>query len=69
MDCAAPEAVAEETLGVWRIDDSDNSFYTQPFRIKYSRQDVYLSVMVSFNLIMREDEVLSLNFSFMVKIH
>ncbi|KAJ1686214.1 hypothetical protein LUZ63_017604 [Rhynchospora breviuscula] len=52
----APEAVSEETLGVWRIDDSDNSFYTQPFRIKYARQDVYLSVMVSFNLIMGGNE-------------
>ncbi|CAJ2674727.1 unnamed protein product [Trifolium pratense] len=36
--------------GIWRIDDTDNSFSTQPFRIKYARQDVHLCMMVSFNL-------------------
>ncbi|KAG8632741.1 protein FAM135A isoform X2 [Manihot esculenta] len=36
--------------GAWRIDDTDNSFFTQPFRIKYARQDICLSVMVLFNL-------------------
>ncbi|KAJ3671410.1 hypothetical protein LUZ60_007489 [Juncus effusus] len=53
---AAPEAVSDETVSVWHISDSENCFYTQPFHIKYARQDVYLSVMVSFNLIIREDE-------------
>ncbi|CAA7024113.1 unnamed protein product [Microthlaspi erraticum] len=36
--------------GVWRIDDTDNSFLTQPFRIKYARQDIRLCMMVSFTL-------------------
>ncbi|RYR17423.1 hypothetical protein Ahy_B03g062175 isoform C [Arachis hypogaea] len=35
---------------VWMIDDADNSFSTPPFRIKYARQDVLLSIMVSFYL-------------------
>ncbi|KAL9682412.1 hypothetical protein QQ045_014210 [Rhodiola kirilowii] len=46
----APDLGADNVQGVWRIDDADNSFSTQPFRIKYIRQDVLLSVMVSFNL-------------------
>uniref|UniRef100_A0A7N0TVR9 DUF676 domain-containing protein n=1 Tax=Kalanchoe fedtschenkoi TaxID=63787 RepID=A0A7N0TVR9_KALFE len=46
----APDMGADDVHGVWRIDDADNSFSTQPFRIKYIRQDVLLSVMVSFNL-------------------
>uniref|UniRef100_A0A7N0RGB8 DUF676 domain-containing protein n=1 Tax=Kalanchoe fedtschenkoi TaxID=63787 RepID=A0A7N0RGB8_KALFE len=46
----APDLGADNVHGVWRIDDADNSFSTQPFRIKYIRQDVLLSVMVSFNL-------------------
>ncbi|WZZ13593.1 hypothetical protein YC2023_106682 [Brassica napus] len=29
----------EGSNGVWRIDDKDNSFFTQPFQIKYARQD------------------------------
>ncbi|KAL5703662.1 hypothetical protein ACHQM5_022189 [Ranunculus cassubicifolius] len=46
----APGLGLNDVLGVWRIDDTDNSFCTQPFRIKYARQDVLLSVMVSFNI-------------------
>ncbi|XP_057958995.1 uncharacterized protein LOC131151678 isoform X1 [Malania oleifera] len=46
----APDLDSDDRLGVWRIDDTDNSFLTQPFRIKYARQDVLLSVMISFNL-------------------
>lgn len=57
MDCAAPDLSAEDVFGVWRIDDAEQSFSTQPFRIKYAREDVLLSVMVSFNLNLREDEV------------
>uniref|UniRef100_A0A453K9C2 Uncharacterized protein n=1 Tax=Aegilops tauschii subsp. strangulata TaxID=200361 RepID=A0A453K9C2_AEGTS len=55
-DCAAPDVGADDALGIWRIDDADNSFYTQPFRIKYARQDIYLSVMVSFNILNGEQE-------------
>ncbi|KAL5703704.1 hypothetical protein ACHQM5_022227 [Ranunculus cassubicifolius] len=46
----SPGLGLNDVLGVWRIDDTDNSFCTQPFRIKYARQDVLLSVMVSFNI-------------------
>ncbi|CAA2982444.1 FAM135B-like [Olea europaea subsp. europaea] len=46
----APELGSDDVHGVWRIDDTDNSFSTQPFRIKYARQDILLSMMVSFNL-------------------
>ncbi|KAM3273585.1 hypothetical protein ACQJBY_043034 [Aegilops geniculata] len=52
----APDVGADDALGIWRIDDADNSFYTQPFRIKYARQDIYLSVMVSFNILNGEQE-------------
>ncbi|URE28170.1 serine esterase family protein [Musa troglodytarum] len=41
----APNTVSDDLLGVWRIDDADHSFSTQPFKIKYARQDVPLSVM------------------------
>ncbi|EEF34216.1 conserved hypothetical protein [Ricinus communis] len=41
---------SDNTYGVWRIDDTDNSFSTQPFRIKYAKQDICLSIMISFNL-------------------
>lgn len=57
MDCAAPDPPSESVVGVWRIDDVDNSFSTQPFRIKYARQDVLLSVMVSFNFAIGQYEV------------
>ncbi|KAI3974663.1 hypothetical protein MKX01_029653 [Papaver californicum] len=46
----APDLGPDDVVGVWRIDDTDNGFYTQPFRIKYARQDVLLSAMVAFNL-------------------
>ncbi|VAI15358.1 unnamed protein product [Triticum turgidum subsp. durum] len=52
----APDVGADDALGIWRIDDADDSFYTQPFRIKYARQDIYLSVMVSFNILNGEQE-------------
>ncbi|WVZ54319.1 hypothetical protein U9M48_005135 [Paspalum notatum var. saurae] len=47
---------AKGTFGYWKIDDVDNSFYTQPFLVKYSRQDIYLSVMVSFYIPNGENE-------------
>ncbi|KAK4271109.1 hypothetical protein QN277_019849 [Acacia crassicarpa] len=46
----APETGSDNLCRVWRIDDSDNSFSTPPFRIKYARQDVFLSIMISFYL-------------------
>ncbi|KAA3476570.1 protein FAM135B-like protein [Gossypium australe] len=54
----APSLVSDEVFGVWRIDDTDNSFATQPSRIKYARQDVYLSIMVAFDLPIPENEAL-----------
>lgn len=49
-------------LGVWRIDDTDNSFSTQPFQIKYARQDVLLSMMVAFNMSLGNREVMTSDF-------
>ncbi|XAR60341.1 hypothetical protein NMG60_11033668 [Bertholletia excelsa] len=46
----APDLGPGDAYGVWRIDDTDHSFSTQPFRIKYARQDVLLYVMIAFNL-------------------
>lgn len=46
----APELGYDDIYGVWRIDDRDNSFSTQPFRIKYARQDILLSILISFTL-------------------
>ncbi|KAL8196660.1 hypothetical protein R6Q57_024641 [Mikania cordata] len=46
----APDLGSDDVLGVWKIDDIDNSFSSQPFRIRYARQDILLSVMISFNL-------------------
>ncbi|CAD6258070.1 unnamed protein product [Miscanthus lutarioriparius] len=46
----------KSSFGFWKIDDVGNSFYTQPFLVKYSRQDIYLSVMVSFYIPNSEDE-------------
>ncbi|XP_043719208.1 protein FAM135A-like isoform X2 [Telopea speciosissima] len=48
---------SDDIIGIWRIDDKENSFSTQPFRIKYARQDVLLSVMISFNIPFRKFEV------------
>ncbi|XVE70276.1 hypothetical protein DITRI_Ditri10aG0059400 [Diplodiscus trichospermus] len=56
MQYEAPNLGSDDGYGVWRIDDTDNSFATQPFRIKYARQDVLLSVMVAFDLPLSENE-------------
>ncbi|XP_052185712.1 uncharacterized protein LOC127797152 isoform X2 [Diospyros lotus] len=55
----APDLGSNDVCGVWRIDDTDHSFSTHPFRIKYARQDVLLSVMISFNLSLDKYEGLS----------
>ncbi|XP_061352978.1 uncharacterized protein LOC133297794 isoform X1 [Gastrolobium bilobum] len=46
----APDLDPSSINGVWRIDDTDNSFSTPTFRIKYARQDIHLYMMISFNL-------------------
>ncbi|KAK7368749.1 hypothetical protein VNO80_10779 [Phaseolus coccineus] len=46
----APEVGSDNLCRVWVIDDTDNSFSTPPFHIKYARQDVHLSIMISFYL-------------------
>ncbi|XP_010414740.1 PREDICTED: protein FAM135B-like isoform X2 [Camelina sativa] len=46
----APDSGSNDSYGVWRIVDKDNSFLTQPFRIKYARQDIRLCMMISFTL-------------------
>lgn len=53
----APKMGSDDSYGVWRIDDSDNSFSTQPFKIRYARQDVPLSVMIAFNVSLSNREV------------
>ncbi|KAL2340062.1 hypothetical protein Fmac_008002 [Flemingia macrophylla] len=45
-----PDLDPSNTHGGWKIDDTDNSFLTQSFRIKYARQDVHLYLMTVFNL-------------------
>lgn len=47
---AVPDLDPSSMYGAWRIDDTDNSFSTQSFRIKYARQDVHLYMMIVFNL-------------------
>ncbi|XP_017430244.1 uncharacterized protein LOC108338072 isoform X2 [Vigna angularis] len=49
---------ASSIYGIWRIDDTDNSFSSQPFRIKYARQDIHLCMMISFKLSLTRFEVL-----------
>ncbi|XP_022768565.1 protein FAM135A-like isoform X2 [Durio zibethinus] len=56
MQYEAPNLGSDDGYGVWRIDDTDNSFATQPFRIKYARQDIVLSIMVAFDLPLTENE-------------
>ena len=56
---------APELSGGWGIDDIDNSFSTQPFLIRDARQDVFLSVLISFNLALGKNEaMISLFFFF-----
>ncbi|KAE9610693.1 putative protein FAM135, alpha/Beta hydrolase [Lupinus albus] len=45
-----PEVGSDNLCRIWMIDDTDNSFSTPPFQIKYARQDVFLSIMISFYL-------------------
>ena len=45
-----PDSGSEDSVAVSPINDKDHSFCTHPFRIKYAREDVYLSVMVAFSL-------------------
>ncbi|XP_019154428.1 PREDICTED: uncharacterized protein LOC109150890 isoform X5 [Ipomoea nil] len=52
----APELGSEYVCGMWRIDETDLSFFTQAFRIKYARQDIFLSLMVCFNLPITRNE-------------
>ncbi|PNY13108.1 hypothetical protein L195_g009756, partial [Trifolium pratense] len=52
----APEVGSDNLCRVWMIDDTDNSFSTPPFQIKYARQDVFLSLMISFYLAYGECE-------------
>ncbi|XP_074296521.1 uncharacterized protein LOC141626767 isoform X1 [Silene latifolia] len=53
----APNSGSSDGYGFWRINDVDNSFATQPFKIRYARQDVPLSVMIAFNVSLSNHEV------------
>ncbi|KAK2392444.1 protein FAM135B [Trifolium repens] len=46
----APDVDQSSIYGAWKIDDTENSFSTQTFRIKYAKQDVHLCMMIAFNL-------------------
>ncbi|WCJ24939.1 Protein FAM135B [Euphorbia peplus] len=47
----------DNICGAWKIDDTENSFLTQPFWVKYARQDVFLTIMISFDLSLNLREV------------
>ncbi|XP_068660095.1 uncharacterized protein [Aristolochia californica] len=53
----APDLGSDDIIGIWRIDDLDHSFTSQPFKIRYARQDVLLSVMVAFNFALGKYEM------------
>ncbi|XP_050260141.1 uncharacterized protein LOC126705293 isoform X4 [Quercus robur] len=55
-EVAAPELSSDNFNGGWGIDDIDNSFSTRPFLIRDARQDVFLSVLISFNLALGKNE-------------
>ncbi|KAL3655327.1 hypothetical protein CASFOL_001113 [Castilleja foliolosa] len=55
----APDVGSNDVYGVWRIDDTEHSFSTQSFRIRYARQDVLLAMLVSFNLSLSKSKVSS----------
>ncbi|KAF1890583.1 hypothetical protein Lal_00041397 [Lupinus albus] len=42
----APDVAVDNICRVWMIDDVDNSFSTQPFRIRYARQDGKSSAVI-----------------------
>ncbi|PNY12129.1 protein FAM135A [Trifolium pratense] len=46
----SPDLDQSSIYGAWKIDDTENSFSTQTFRIKYAKQDVHLCMMIAFNL-------------------
>ncbi|MBA0642064.1 hypothetical protein Goklo_026524, partial [Gossypium klotzschianum] len=48
MQYEAPNVGSDDVYGVWRIDDTDNSFATRPFRIKYAKQDCFLQLILVF---------------------
>lgn len=52
----APGSGSDDIAALWKINEADHSFCTCPFRIKFARQDVLLSVMVSFNLAVKVTE-------------
>lgn len=51
-----PDLGSDDVYGVWKIDDTERSFSTQPFRIRYARQDILLSMWVTFNLPLKKFE-------------
>lgn len=51
------ELGCDDVIGAWTIDDLDNSFLSQPFRIRYARQDIFLCVMIFFNLSLGKNQV------------
>ncbi|XP_024525450.1 uncharacterized protein LOC9659903 [Selaginella moellendorffii] len=62
------EGASDGLSTVWHISDTDHSFCTRPFKIKYARQDVFLAMMVSFSLAFKSVEEI-LNSSALIKFH
>ncbi|CAI5478505.1 unnamed protein product [Closterium sp. Yama58-4] len=66
LQYAFPETHKGEALTSWRVDDSDSSYHSRYFRIRFARQDVGLREVACFHLPVRQkrpfDEPVSLRF-------
>lgn len=61
---AVSDLGSNDVYGVWRINDEDHSFTTQPFKIRFAKQDVFLSTMVAFSLPVTNYEVVVFSYLF-----
>ncbi|CAI7844585.1 unnamed protein product, partial [Closterium sp. NIES-54] len=66
LQYAFPDTHKGEALTSWRVDDSDSSYHSRYFRIRFARQDVGLREVACFHLPVRQkrpfDEPVSLRF-------
>ncbi|CAI5486965.1 unnamed protein product, partial [Closterium sp. Naga37s-1] len=66
LQYAFPETHKGEALTSWRVDDSNSSYHSRYFRIRFARQDVGLREVACFHLPVRQkrpfDEPVSLRF-------
>ncbi|CAI5948441.1 unnamed protein product [Closterium sp. NIES-65] len=54
LQYAFPETHKGEALTSWRVDDSDSSYHSRYFRIRFARQDVGLREVACFHLPVRQ---------------